>query len=160
MEYKASYDNFVKIITISIIVIVLIISIKSLRSIINTNLDTSGLLNIFLVLFVVMMIIIIWLYSPKSYYLDDDRLIIKRQLGKVVINLKDIKNIEKISNEEMKGTIRYFGVGGLFGYYGKFYIPSYGKVIFYATQSKNRILIETKDNKKFLITPFTELLNL
>lgn len=50
-------------------------------------------------------------------------------------------------------TIRTFGVGGLLGYFGKFYTPQIGHMTFYATQRTNRILIVDKQGKKFLLTP-------
>lgn len=48
--------------------------------------------------------------------------------------------------------IRTFGVGGLFGNYGKFYTQGLGNITMYGTQNKNFILIKT-ENKKILITP-------
>lgn len=155
MEFKASNDNLVKIITLLTILIAIFFSFKSVKYLItNENKDTVTLItNISIIIFFILLILLTWMYSPVSYYLNDDYLIINRHFGKVYIKIKDIKNIEKLNDDDVKGTIRYFGVGGLFGYYGKYYIPNYGKVKFYATQNKNRILIETTNNEKILITP-------
>lgn len=155
MEFKASKDNFVKIITILVIFMAIFFSFKSFRYLItNENKDTVTIItNISVIIFFILLIVLTWMYSPVSYYLNDEYLIINRHYGKVYIKIKDIKNIEKLTDDDVKGTIRYFGVGGLFGYYGKYYIPAFGKVKFYATQNKNRILIETINNEKILITP-------
>ncbi|MDR3326691.1 MAG: PH domain-containing protein [Prevotellaceae bacterium] len=40
--------------------------------------------------------------------------------------------------------IRTFGSGGLFGYLGKFENPQLGEFEMYATDSKNRFLVETQ----------------
>jgi hypothetical protein len=53
----------------------------------------------------------------------------------------------------MRGTIRTFGVGGLFGYFGKFHTPNIGHITFYATQRVNKVLIVTKQGKKIILTP-------
>jgi hypothetical protein len=64
-----------------------------------------------------------------------------------------MKEVRKLENFETRGTLRTFGVGGLFGYFGKFYIPSIGSCTFYATQSKNKILITTHNDHKIILTP-------
>ena len=48
--------------------------------------------------------------------------------------------------------IRTFGVGGLFGIYGKFYTNGLGNITVFGTQSKNYILIRT-NSQKIVITP-------
>jgi hypothetical protein len=50
-------------------------------------------------------------------------------------------------------VIRTGGIGGLFGYYGWFRSSNLGSIFYYATQSKNRILIELNDGEKIMITP-------
>jgi hypothetical protein len=61
--------------------------------------------------------------------------------------------VRTLADNEAKGTIRTFGVGGLFGYFGKFHTPGIGHSTFYATQRKNKILIVTSNDKKIVITP-------
>lgn len=71
------------------------------------------------------------------------------------MNLKfdDIEQVRAVEEGEMNGLIRTFGVGGLFGYFGKYYANRIGNMTLYATQRKNRILIITKQHKKIVITP-------
>ena len=58
----------------------------------------------------------------------------------------------EISNNDMGLTIRTFGVGGLFGYFGKFFNSKIGRLTMYGTRRNNTVLIET-DNKKIILTP-------
>jgi len=155
MEFKASYDNIVKIITSIIFFVAIFFTIKSLNLLLEGGYNNLTVIvtNIGVIIFFVILILLTWLYSPVSYILDDKYLIIKRRASNYMIELNEIKSIEKIIDDELKGTIRIFAVGGLFGYFGKYYIPSYGIVKFYATQRKNRILIETTKGEKYLITP-------
>jgi hypothetical protein len=67
--------------------------------------------------------------------------------------LIDIKSIELLDKESLKGTIRTFGVGGLFGYWGKFSNNKIGVMTWYATKRENAVLITTFSNKKVLLTP-------
>lgn len=51
------------------------------------------------------------------------------------------------------GSIRLFGVGGLFGYYGKYYNFKMGHMTLYTTQKRNRILMTMITGKKIIISP-------
>lgn len=73
--------------------------------------------------------------------------------GKVSIKLEDINQVRTLTDNEMQGTVRTFGVDGLFGYFGKYHTPGIGHTTFYATQQKNKILIVTNNDNKIVITP-------
>ena len=49
--------------------------------------------------------------------------------------------------------MRKFGSGGVFGYIGKFWNKQQGNMIWYATDMKNPVMIETKNGKKIVLTP-------
>lgn len=154
MEYKASLDTLAKIITgVTIIIFVLIgyISVKAIW-VSEGNISTL-LIHIIIILFFSSIILFSYLYAPKSYSVDDAQLIINRPISKVTITLSDIEEVREISNAEMTGAIRTFGVGGLFGYYGKYYAPKIGHLKLYATQRRNMVLILTKQGQKILISP-------
>lgn len=53
----------------------------------------------------------------------------------------------------MKWTIRTFGNGGLFGYFGKFYNAAFGKMTWYATRRNNYLVLSTSENGKIVLTP-------
>ena len=154
MEYKASLDTPAKVITIVTFVLLLAVGQESVRILIaaggsaETILIHSGILLTFIVL-----LLGSWLYAPKSYTLSDSYLLINRRIGKVNIRLSDIKQVRVLTDDETKKTIRTFGVGGLFGYFGKYHTPGIGHLTFYATQRKNKVLILTNSDKKIVITP-------
>ena len=93
------------------------------------------------------------LFASQSYSVDNTDLTINRPVGKVKIKLVDITQARSLTDNEMKGTIKTFGVGELFGYFGKFHTPSIEHTTFYATQRQNRILITTKQDRKIVLTP-------
>ena len=154
MEYKASLDTLAKRITIGIFILLIVIGQKSVRTLLVAQGDTTTILihTGTLLLFIVILLGS-WLYAPQSYTVDSNDLTIRRPIGKVSIKLSDIKQVWTLADNETKGTIRTFGVGGLFGYFGKFHTPGIGHMTFYASQRKNKILIVTNSDKKIVITP-------
>lgn len=154
MEYKASLDNLAKLITIGTFVLLLFLGYKSVISLMHSQgerniiLFQSGKLLLF-----VAIIIGSYIFAPQSYKVDSLELTIVRPIKNRIIQLTDISEILILEKGRFAGGIRTFGVGGLFGYFGKYYYPKIGHVSLYATQGKNKILIYTKDGKKFMITP-------
>jgi len=147
MEYKASLDTFTKIITTACFVLFVVVGQKSVGALIVANGDpVKILIHSGTMLLLAAVLIGSWLYAPQSYTVDSQDLIINRPIGKIRISFRDIKQVRRLANSETKGTIRIFGVGGLFGYFGRFYTPGIGRISFYATQRKNNIrIVSTQD---------------
>lgn len=91
--------------------------------------------------------------SPKQYVLTEQTLVIEKRLGKVSINRAEIENVELLADGALDRSVRTFGVGGLFGYFGKFYNANLGKMTWYATRKNNAVLVNTKNGKKIILTP-------
>ncbi len=155
LEYTTSFDNFSKGVTIGVILLLGSISYRSFKVLLGfKSLDSKSILIHSLVLIIMLSIIIVsYLWSPKKYILSDNQLIINKTTNNIVVDYKYITKVQLIKKEEMKGTIRTFGNGGLFGYYGKFHNPTFGNMNFQTTRQNNRVLIETKDNRKIIISP-------
>ena len=62
-------------------------------------------------------------------------------------------NVELLDKERLNGSIRTFGVGGLFGYWGRFANSKIGVMTWYATRRDNAVLITKFNNKKIVLTP-------
>jgi Bacterial PH domain len=93
------------------------------------------------------------LWAPRAYALDGSMLIIRRRIGDVKIKFDDFQAVKRIENAGPLSGIRIFGVGGLFGYFGQFYLWGYGPVTGYATRLTGRLLIVTRQGKQIIITP-------
>ena len=148
-------DTLAKIMTLGVVILLVAIGQSSVRTLLKFNdldfaiiLIHSGILLLF-----VAILLGSYLYSPQKYKIQEGQLMIKRPIGHKAINLTDITEIRKIKKGEMSGTIRTFGVGGLFGYYGKFHNSTFGSMTYYITQRKNMILLKTKAGKKIVISP-------
>jgi hypothetical protein len=138
MEFKTSLDKLAKVVTA--VVTVLIIGIIVLQLIITI----TTLLVSYLIAF---------MFRPISYVILDGLLVIHRPLLDIKIEVNEIKNVEILDSQELKGTIRTFGVGGLWGYWGSFANTRIGAMKWYATRMSNAVLITTVSNKKIVLTP-------
>jgi Bacterial PH domain len=137
-SYKASLDVPAKIITGLILLMCLFFAIM-------------GVITAALILFVT--IALCYLLHPTAYTLNKDVLIIQRPVKPVVIHRNEIASVELLTDRQLKWTIRTFGVGGLFGYFGYFYNREIGSMLWYTSHQKNRILITTKNEEKIVISP-------
>jgi hypothetical protein len=154
MEYKASLDILSKALTVGVFILLIAIGQKNVRELFAAHGDLiptlihGGVLLLFLAI-----IAGSYLYSTNRYLVTNSQLVIKRPIGDRVISIADITETRAVEKTEFSGTIRTFGNGGLFGYYGKFYNAKLGKMTWYVTQDINRILILTKQGEKIIISP-------
>jgi|YelNatPaOPRAMG01_1025707.scaffolds.fasta_scaffold13757_3 hypothetical protein len=154
MEYKASLDHTSKIITILVIVLFFYFGYRSVRlMMLNPDDLRMWMVQGGVLLFFLVILIGSYLLSPRYYRIENENLVIVRPAKNVVISLDDIVSVKLLHADEVGGSIRTFGNGGLFGYYGKYFFPKFGRVTLYTSQRKNRILIETKQGLKFMISP-------
>jgi hypothetical protein len=100
-------------------------------------------------------VLVTWLYSPQGYSVRDGELVIHRPWKPVTIPLSEIRSVQLLSSEDVSpfSGIRVFGVGGLFGYYGTYFLPRLGGTVrLYLRNRENPILIETTGGR-LLVSP-------
>lgn len=97
--------------------------------------------------------IVVYLLRPNNYSVSADKLLIHRMINNVEINRNNIQSVQEIDESQVKNSIRTFGVGGFFGSFGKFWNSTLGNMTWYVTRKNNFVLVETKDQKKIILTP-------
>jgi hypothetical protein len=139
MVYKASLDKTAIVITI----------------LVSLLFGALIVFNFILPLAILLMIILLicMLLKPLNYEITENELIIRRLIKSVRIDRSDIESLKLLDKSELKGTVRTFGVGGLFGWYGKFANSQLGDMTWYVTRRDKPVLILKKDGKKILISP-------
>jgi hypothetical protein len=147
--FSASMDSFAKNITSILPLIILVLVLIPLNSK-NEN-DIIESIIPFAIVFLVYLFC--FLYRPIDYRTTDNKLIINRLIKKVILDKSEILNVVLLTNEDLKWTIRTFGVGGLFGYFGKFRNSKIGNMTWYATRRNQAILINLNDGQRIVITP-------
>ena len=92
-------------------------------------------------------IVIAYGFIPKRIAVSTDQILIKNLYGSVLINIHEIETISQI--EKIGLNLRTFGVGGLFGYFGKFN----GADTWYVTNTRKKVKIILKSGKVYMISP-------
>ena len=147
--FTTSLDKFNKITTIIVFVILLVALIPTSLLISGEGQGTIR----FTVIFVIIFMLLTYLLRPHNYSVSADKLLIHRMLGDVEIDRSNIQSVQEIDESQVKNSLRTFGVGGFFGNFGKFWNGKLGKMTWYVTRKNNFVLVETKDQKKIILTP-------
>ena len=91
-------------------------------------------------------------YAPQRWEIGEGKIVVLRRYKSVVITREEIKSVERLPANAMRGAIRTAGVGGLFGYYGSYYSRSIGSFKLYATSFDNLFLVRKWDGKCVVIS--------
>jgi len=145
--FKASMDKMTKIVTIG--VALLIVAVTIVPAALDGFTDLSLM---FLMIPTIVVLGLAYIWAPRHYEIHKDRVVVVRTIGKVEIPRKDITSVTLPGKAAMAKTVRTFGVGGFFGYYGSFYNATLGNMTWYATRRSQPVLLVTQ-NKKILLTP-------
>jgi hypothetical protein len=82
-------------------------------------------------------------YSPRSYVIEGQSILVQRLAGAARVPLQDVREARRTTPEDLRGCIRLWGSGGLFGYYGLFRTSKLGKSTWYVTSRKNSVVVIT-----------------
>jgi hypothetical protein len=146
MIYKNAFDRTTKV--ISGFTCLLILSI-----IIKFWLDEGGIMSSTLISILFAVILLLsYAWSPRQFETDASSITIRKMWNSIVIPRENIIESRVIEADDISGSVRLMGSGGLFGYYGKF---NNSKLKTYNLQAGNRVnlvLIKTA-NKTYVLTP-------
>ena len=149
MTYKTSLDKTAIAITIGVTFLFAVI-IGGQFSIIT---DAGRAVPIYTTTACLLIYFLAFAFRPINYVVTEDEVIVRRPLLNAQIKRADISSVELVDKKKITGSIRTFGVGGLFGYYGSFANFTFGRMTWYATRRDRPVLIKMKDGKKFIFTP-------
>jgi predicted MFS family arabinose efflux permease len=147
--FTTSLDKFNK--TTTIFVIILLLVIISVVFYLTPNSEQSIADSIMFLPIILCMVT--YLFRPNNYSVSSDKLLIHRLINNVKIDRNNIQSVQEIDESQVKNSLRTFGVGGFFGNFGTFWNGKLGKMTWYVTRKNNFVLVETKDQKKIILTP-------
>ncbi|HLP49953.1 MAG TPA: PH domain-containing protein [Chitinophagales bacterium] len=147
MKFKASFSNAVYAISAGCVVLFGVITYATLN-----NPDLLLPYQLLIIGFLWVTFVVCWFLHSTGYTVTADAVIIHRPLSKVTILKSQITEVSQPTEGDMKWTIRTFGVGGLFGYFGKFTNTAIGGMTWYATRRENYVLLRLA-NKRIILTP-------
>ena len=149
MTYKASLDKSSIVMTIAITILFAII-IGGQFSIIK---DAGRAVPIYTTTACLLIYFLAFAFRPINYVVTKDEVIVRRPLLNATLKRADIRSVESVDKKNITGSIRTFGVGGIFGYYGSFANFTFGRMIWFATRRDRPVLIKMNDGRKFIFTP-------
>jgi Bacterial PH domain len=138
MPFSASYDRTTKIVSTLVCLGLLAVAFS--------------VHNLTVALLSLLILAISFAYSPRGYLLEGRAVVVKRLAGSVRIDLTATRDARKATGEDLRGCIRLWGSGGLFGYYGLFSTSKLGKSTWYVTDRSNIVVLAT-DAKTVLLSP-------
>ena len=113
----------------------------------------SAGLTAVIVTYIIFGIVAVWvlLTMPRYLLLDDKSIVITHPIGQSVILKSDIIEVRAVERSELLGSIRLFGSGGFFGWFGIFRNNKFGTYRLYCGQLENLYLVKTL-TKKYIIS--------
>lgn len=94
-----------------------------------------------------------FILSPTGYSILDEELIIHRRFKNVVLRKSEINKAESVDSKRLKWVMRSLGVGGLFGYFGRFWNKEFGSMTWYVTNRNKFVLLEMKNGNRLFLSP-------
>jgi hypothetical protein len=149
MIFKATLDKTSKLFTIGMPVLLIGFAIGP--KLWSTPVNGSAAIIGSIIL--VFTYIITYALSPTSYEIKEDSMIIHRPLKDVIIHRSEIVEVHQMEEGKLARSMRLFGSGGLFGYFGLFWNKEFGTMTWYATRRDQAMMIITSSPKKLVITP-------
>ncbi len=96
--------------------------------------------NLIAVGILVVVLALSFAYAPRGYEISESAITVKRLIGDVRVPLENLRAVRRVTQDDLRGTVRLWGSGGLFGYYGLFRTSKLGRCTWYATNRKNLIV--------------------
>ena len=152
--HKASMDSFTKALTIVISFILVLSGFVPLftSEFQFSNVITPAPFYVMPFAFIIMLLLTFG-FSPRAYSVQDGQLVIYRPFRNKFYGIEGIQTVSIVSKEELKWSMRVFGVGGLFGYFGLFRNSHYGTMIWYASRRDQFVVIERSNGRAIVLTP-------
>jgi len=96
---------------------------------------------------------VVALFAPRSYRVEPDGIVVKRLGPAAVIRYERIREIRRISPDDVGFAWRTFGSGGFLGWFGRFYSRRLGAFRAHATNMADLVLVTEVDGTKIVISP-------
>ena len=111
-----------------------------------------------IVTYTIFILLAIWvlLTMPRYLIIQNGLLIITHPIGRTVIEKSQVVKIEAIERSDLRGSIRLFGSGGFFGWFGIFRNSKFGVYRIYCGQLENLYHIKTL-TKSYIISSSTPI---
>ena len=84
-----------------------------------------------------------WALAPRGFSIEAGRVRVERHLRPVEIPLREVRAVEALPDGALGASVRLWGAGGVFGYYGRFWSRHLGQYRLYATRATGLVRLVT-----------------
>ncbi len=134
----APYDTTIKI-TSAVVCAVVALAALATRSLIVAGIGA-------------LIVVLSYAWSPRSYSVSERSILVRRLIGNARIPLDGIREARAATPDDFRGSLRLFGDGGLFGYYGLFRTSRLGRSTWFLTNRSHAVVVVTSE-KTALFSP-------
>jgi membrane protease YdiL (CAAX protease family) len=140
-RFGAPWDRQLLTSTIALLAVIAVTAIAGTAGALQANLRGVALA---VTLFSSGVAIGAWALAPRGYAIGEGRLrILRNGWRPVEVRLDEIRAVSLLDPDALRGSLKLFGMGGLFGYYGIFRSPSLGSYRLHATRGAGLVLVRT-----------------
>ncbi|MBR2351698.1 MAG: hypothetical protein IKA70_02020 [Alistipes sp.] len=90
--------------------------------------------------------------APQRLEIGESKIVILRRYRSIAIRRDEVRSVERLPDNALRGALRVGGNGGLFGYYGSYYTRKLGSFELYATRLDNLFLVHLWSGKRIVIS--------
>ena len=142
-SFSARYDRLTKIISGCVLALLIAVPAMATRDVWIAVLAASGCASV---------IGLSYAFSPRGYEISGGTFRVKRLAGDVVFPLDRLRFVRDATPADFGGTVRLWGSGGLFGYYGWFWSKALGRSRWYVT-NRNKAVVIADGDQLVLVSP-------
>ena len=146
MTFTTSIDEIVRKKTIAVFFIFTVLTLPNLF-----HSSDNWIWYVSFFSFFMLLLLLTYLHKPLKYEVENDKIIVHRIIGNIVLNIQDISRVDRIHHDLLKSSSK----GGAFGYFGNF-DTDLGKIKFYATRRDRLVMLTKHDRTKIVLTPDQE----
>ncbi len=154
--FKASLGTSVKIITFFTVTVLcflgLLLIFFFIVSLLSGDFEKRDVLLIPISIVIFGVVFYTFRNQPRSYDITEKGILIKKRNGLILIKREDILEVKSIAYKSIKGSVRNFGIGGVFSYFGTFHNKEFGEMSWFVTRTDNLVMINTA-KQKIVISP-------
>jgi hypothetical protein len=148
--FRASLDKLARVITVLVTLLFFVVASIQYYLLGQEIPPVAPLLLLFLL---IVTYALSFAFRPKGYLLKGDELVVLRPVKSRHIPLRRIVSATALERKDLSWSLRLFGVGGMFGYYGKFTNTRIGLMTWYMTRRDRAVLLRLDDGKKIIVSP-------
>ena len=154
LRFAASWSSLTMLITVLVILLAVVVAGISIKAADTPDQDTATRTILFAVAMGVPVILLTCVvFAPLGYVVDETGVVVNRIGPKVLILRSEIAEIRWLTKSDVGFSLRFWGSGGFFGFYGWFWSTRLGRHRAYITNAKELVLIQCHDGRKFLLSP-------